>query len=101
MKKKKVLIEGYFEIVEEKHESVEKLPKQKKEACKKLASEYEKSMNFEIGISIKNKWVVNYLVITEDLKVGREILKTFINRIEFIFNSRTKQVSRKESVIYG
>lgn len=100
MKKKKVIIEGYFEIVEEKSKSIKELQKVKQKAIMQLAKN-TKSMNFQIGLDKNNKWNVNYLLLAEDLKTGRAMLESFINRIEFIFNSKTKQIKRKESVIYG
>lgn len=100
MKKLRVIINGNFEIVDEKH-NIESLPKSIKEACNKLAKDYEGLINFEIGQTRDNKWVVGYYIMGKKLETARANIKILINRIEFIFNSKTKEIKRTESIIYG
>ena len=100
MKKKQIIVNIDFEIMYKKH-NVEDLPKSIQKAIKRLSEDYSGIVNFSIGQGIDGKWLVNCNTINNDLKTAREILKVFINKIEFIFNSKTKQIKIIESVIYS
>lgn len=100
MKKKQTIISIDFEIMYKKH-NVEDLPKSIQKAVIKLSEDYSGTINFKIGQGSDRKWLANCITTNNDLKTAREILKVFINKIEFIFNSKTKQIKRIESVIYS
>lgn len=100
MKKIKTMISINFEIIYKKH-NVENLPKSIQKAIKKLSEDYNGIINFRIGQGNNNKWLSSCFTVNNDLKIAREILKTFINKIEFIFNAKTKQIKRIESIIYS
>lgn len=103
MKKKAIIIEGSFKILDFKID-IKDLKEETKKLISELAHDYDNIINFKIGQSdrLKNAWVVEYITSGQlTIKANLDTIKTFKNKVRTIFNSNLKDIKRKDIIIYG